>query len=152
MIRREVLRSHSEAVATLRVHVQFGRFVSAGPLFVQSDAVGCESEIVIGGSRGKERRSIRRNGRILKKAPGGRDQRGEGGPAIRRVTERNSGSDRSASGESDNADAVGETPQSGACCRTYVTAANPSAMDKDVPGLYPLPARPPPLFFCKCSF
>ncbi len=45
MFGREVLLLHSEAVPTLRVHVQFGRFVSAGSLFLQSDAVRGESEI-----------------------------------------------------------------------------------------------------------
>src|SRR5580692_7161100 len=107
MIRREVLLSHSEAVATLRVHVQFGWFVSAGPLFVQSDALQCESEIVIGGSRDKHRRRIHWNGRIFKPTPGGIDQGYEGGPAIRRIMEGHSGRDRSTSGESDSADAIG---------------------------------------------
>src|SRR5580658_4371289 len=103
MIRGEVLLSHSEAVATLHIHVQFGRFVSAGPLFIQRDAVRREAEIVIGGSSDKQRRRIRWNGRILKKAPSGINQGCEGGPAIRRVAKGNSGSDRSPSGESDNA-------------------------------------------------
>src|SRR6266403_2351876 len=107
MIGGEVLLSHSEAVAPFRVHVEFGRLVSAGPLLVQSDAVGRESETVIRGSRDKHRRRIRWNGRIFKHATGGIDQGCEGGPAIRRVTEGNSGRDRSASGESDRADAVG---------------------------------------------
>src|SRR5580704_10341708 len=106
MIRRNVLLSHSEAVAALRVHVQFGGFVSAGPLFVQRDTVRRESQIVIGGSRDKQRRRIRWNGRILKKATCGIDEGCEGGPAIRRVTESNCGCDRSTGGESDNADAV----------------------------------------------
>jgi len=107
MIGREVLLSHSEAVAALRVHVQFGRFVSASPLFVQSDAVWCESKIVVGGSRDKHGRRIHGNGRVFEPAPGGINQGCESGPAIRRVTKGNSGRDRSTGGESDNADAIG---------------------------------------------
>src|ERR1017187_735183 len=107
MIRWKVLLSHSEPMATLGVHVQFGRFVSAGPLFVQSDAVRGQSQIVIGGGRHKHRRRIYGNGSFIKAAPGGINQGCEGRPAIRRVTEGDSGRDRSTSGESNNPDAIG---------------------------------------------
>ena len=43
MIRGDALLVHAEAVATLCVHVQFGRFVSGGPLLVQNNAVWGES-------------------------------------------------------------------------------------------------------------
>src|SRR5260370_12373845 len=107
MIRREVLLSHSKAVATLRVHVQLGRFVSAGPLFVQGNAVRRESELIVGGRSKKHWRNVGWNGSLFK-PPGGRiDRSYEGGPAFWLVTEGDSGSDRSPGGESDNADAVG---------------------------------------------
>src|SRR5271163_4303987 len=101
MIRREVLLSHSEAVASLGVHVQFGRFVSVGPLLIQSDAVRCESEIVISGSGDKHRRRIHGNRRIFEPARGSIDHGYKGGPAIRRVMEGDSSSDRPTGGESD---------------------------------------------------
>src|SRR5450432_328761 len=107
MVGREVLLVHSETVATLRVHVQFGWLVSVGPLFVQSDAVRGQPQIVIGGRRDKHRRRIRWHGSILKHAPGGINQGGEGWPTIRRVTQCNSGGDRSTSGESNNAHTIG---------------------------------------------
>ena len=88
MIGGEVLLPHSETVAALLVHVQFGGFVSAGPLFVQSDAIGCETEIVIGGGGDKQGRGIGWNGRILKRAPGRIGRSGEGRAALRRRNER----------------------------------------------------------------
>src|SRR5882724_3674625 len=106
MIGREILFVHSESVATLRVHVQFGWFVSAGPLLVQSDAIRGESEIVVRRRRDKHGRCIRWNGRIFKPASGGINQGCEGGPATRRVMESNSRGDRSTSGESDDAHAI----------------------------------------------
>ena len=47
MIGREVLLSHSKAVATLGVQVQFSGFVSLRPLLVQSNTLRRESELII---------------------------------------------------------------------------------------------------------
>src|SRR5450755_1974650 len=107
MIRREVLLSHSEAVAAFRVDVQFGRFVGASPLLIQKNACRHESERIVGRSHNKHGRRVRWNGSILKILPARIDRGYEGGPAFRQVMEGNSGGDRSTSGESDNADAVG---------------------------------------------
>src|SRR5215469_13412821 len=107
MIRGKVLLSHSESVATFGVHVQFGRFVSAGPLFVQSDAFRRESELIIGGSCDKQRRRIRRNCKILKPPRGAIYHVCEGGPGVCRVAEGLFGRDRSSCRESDNAYSIG---------------------------------------------
>ena len=50
MIRGQVLRSHSEAVATLGIQMQFGRFVGNRPLFVQGNTYRHEPELIIGRS------------------------------------------------------------------------------------------------------
>jgi hypothetical protein len=107
MIRREVLLAHSEAVATLRVEVQFCRFMSACPSLVQGNAFRRESELIIGCSCNKHRRCVRWNGNIFRYFPAGIDRGYEGGPAFRQVMEGNSGSDPSTSGESDYANTVG---------------------------------------------
>src|ERR1700719_5103208 len=107
MIHREVLLSHSEAVATFRVDVQFGRFVGGDPLLVQENAYLCESEFVVGGSGHKHGRRIRWNRSIFKLSTARVYGSHEGGPAFRQVMEGDSSSDRSTSGESHNADTVG---------------------------------------------
>src|SRR5579864_8169815 len=107
MIGREVVLAHSEAVATLRVHVQFSRFVSAGPPLVQSNAVRRESEGIIGRSRNKHRRGVRWNGNIFRYFAACIDRGDEGGPAFRQVMKGNSCGDPSTGRESHNADAIG---------------------------------------------
>ena len=107
MIRREVLLTHSEAVATLRVQVQFCRFMSGCPPLVQGNAFRRESELIIGRGRNKHRRCVRRNGNIFGYFPARIDRSYERGAAFRQVMEGNSGNDPSASGKSDNADTVG---------------------------------------------
>src|SRR5713226_4966635 len=107
MIHREVLLSHSEAVATFRVDVQFGRFVRGDPLLVQENTDRRESEFVVGGSGHKHGRRIRWNGSIFKLSSARIDRSHEGGPSFRPVMEGDSGSDRSTSGKSHDADAVG---------------------------------------------
>src|ERR1700737_3872570 len=114
MIRREVLLAHSEAVATLRVQVQFCRFMSGCPPLVQGNAFRRESELIIGRSRNKHRRCVRWNGNIFRYLAARIDRGYEGGPAFRQVLEGNSGSYPSTSGESDNADTVrGNSPFGG---------------------------------------
>ena len=83
------------------------RFVSAGPFFVQSHAIGCESEIVVGGGSDEHWRRVRWDGNVYESSCRSVDHGDEGGPAIRRVTEGNSGSDRSTGGEPHDADAIG---------------------------------------------
>src|SRR5580704_849060 len=108
MIRREVLRFHSEAVATLGVQMQFGRFVSNRPFFVQGNTYRHEPELIIGRSHNKHRRRIRRNGSVFERCPARIDRSDEGWPAFGSVMEGDSGGDPAASGKSDNADTVGE--------------------------------------------
>src|SRR5271157_4014322 len=107
MIRREVLLSHSEAVATASIHVQFSRFVRVHPLLIQSNALRRQSELIICCSHSKHRWCIERNGITFKHCPGRIDWGHEGGPTIKSVTEGNPYSDRSTSGEADDPDAVG---------------------------------------------
>ena len=98
MIRRDVVLLHSEAVATLCIHVQFGRLLSSRPPLVQVNAFRRESELIIGRSRNEHRRCVGWNGNILGYFSARIDGGDEGGPAFRRVIEGNSGSDPSASG------------------------------------------------------
>ena len=64
-------------------------------------------QFVVGGNGHKHGRRIRWNGSIFKLSPARVDRSHEGGPAFRQVMEGDSGSDRSTSGESDDAHAVG---------------------------------------------
>src|ERR1700675_3863365 len=106
MIGRKIVLVHAEAVAAFGIHVEFCGLLRFGPLLIESDAVGCEAEIVVGGSRDEPWRSVGGNGCVFEPAGGCLDCADEGGPALGRVMEGDSGRDRSAGGEADHADAV----------------------------------------------
>src|SRR5437016_14213979 len=114
MIGREVLLSHSKAVATLGVQVQFSGFVSLRPLLVQSNTLRRESELIISRSRNKHGRRIRGNRGIFELFPARIDRGYEGGPAFRQIMKGNSGSHRPPRGESDKSAPVREN--SPFCC------------------------------------
>src|SRR5215471_16530357 len=93
VIGRQVLLVHAEAVAALCEHVQFDRFVSRGPFFVQEDAIWCEAELIVGCGHDKHRRCISRYGSVFESCSGWVDRSYEGGPAFRSVLEADSGCD-----------------------------------------------------------
>src|SRR5271165_5987158 len=107
MIRGQILLVHSESVPTLGVQVQFDRFVGAHPFLVKGKAGRHEPKLIIGGRRNKHWRRIGGNGRVLKLIPARIDRGYEGGPTHRQIMEGDSSGDSSASGESNNANAIG---------------------------------------------
>lgn len=78
-----------------------------GPFLVQSNAVRSQSELIICGGHSEHRWRIGWHGIILEPFRGGIDGGDECRPAIRLIMEGNRGSDGSASGKADDADAVG---------------------------------------------
>src|ERR1051325_5394766 len=97
---------HAEAVAAFCVHVELDGLLSFAPFFVESDAIGCEAELVIGGRNNEHRRRVGGDGGVFQPASGCVDWSDKRGLAFRWVVEGDSGGDGSPGGEADDADTV----------------------------------------------
>src|SRR5215469_9375870 len=107
-----------------------------GPFLVETKAHRHESELIIGRGCDEHGRSIGWNGGILERFSARIDWGDEGGPAFRPVVEGDVAGDRTAGGESDDADTIrgntpfrGVLPNVGDCCssvgeREWNDAAN----------------------------
>src|SRR5581483_5866775 len=86
MIGGNVLRMHSEAVASLGIHVKLGGFMGGSPLVVERATHGGQTKRVVGSGGNEDRGRVRRNCRTVGQAAGV-DGGDKGGSACGSVVE-----------------------------------------------------------------